>query len=65
MCNEDYHKLRKKARFAYCDICFKRLSSMKAPMGRLKKENYEISRESVNRMIAEGDLTENDVKQWS
>lgn len=39
--------------------------SNKAPMGWVKKENYEISRSAVNDMINDGTLEEKDIKQWS
>lgn len=34
----------------------------KAPAGWVKMENYEISRRSVDKMLANGDLTERDLR---
>lgn len=34
----------------------------KAPAGWVKMENYEISRRSVDKMLADGDLTEKDLR---
>lgn len=34
----------------------------KAPAGWVKMENYEISRRSVDKMLASGDLTEKDLR---
>ena len=36
----------------------------KTPHFHVKKENYEISRESVERMVADGDLSMEDIRKW-
>ena len=48
-----------------CPICgnrFDTCSVNKAPIGWVKKENYEISRETVEGMLKDGTLTKKDLR---
>ena len=62
-CNQDSYV---KSGVENCPICDENFQVKKginqAPAGWVKMENYEISRKSVDKLLACGDLTERDLK---